>query len=68
MVTPDEYNEICKLVCPHCAKNLEAKFRAATNEWIHDTAAGGFMSFSICWASGLRKSKYNPENRLGSND
>lgn len=53
-MTKSDFEEIVKLVCPHCRAGLVAKFRIDTNEWVHTTAS----SHTICWASGFRTSRF----------
>lgn len=55
-MTPEDFQEIVKLVCPHCRDGKEAKQRPDTKEWTHSTAT----SHTICWASGFRNSRFAP--------
>lgn len=60
-----EFNDICRLVCPHCRKGAPLRQRGDTREYVHDiiTQRGKAKSFqhSICWANGFRNSAYAPK-------
>jgi hypothetical protein len=63
-LTPEDFGNIVKLVCPHCAAGVVARKRASTGEWIHDrshvTPHGSQFNHGLCWASRLRNSTYAP--------
>lgn len=56
-LTPDEFQEIVCLVCPHCRNGLVAR-RRENGEWCHDVADGGRRSHTLCWANGLKNSRF----------
>jgi hypothetical protein len=63
-LTADDFQNIVKLVCPHCAAGDIASKRDSTGEWIHNrmrtASAGSQFSHGLCWASRLRNSAYAP--------
>lgn len=61
-MTPAEFHEVCLLVCPYCSKGLTPDQRPATREWVHNIRGRGFvLTHSICWANGLRNSRFATE-------
>lgn len=60
---PDDFNAIVELVCPICRRGVARRHRPETNEWVHDEKTAVTFRHSICWATGLLTSRYNPENR-----
>lgn len=43
-------------ICPFCKADKPIRFRADTQEWVHDYVHGGpGMSHAFCLASDLRK-------------
>lgn len=63
-LTREEYEEIKKLVCPHCYGGMATRYRPETKEWVHDHVAkmpggGGTITHGVCWATGLRTSHFN---------
>ena len=65
-MTLSEFNEICRLVCKHCAANKEPTQRRDTREWTHswtERGRGGTTIYhhSICGANGLRNSHFVKE-------
>lgn len=57
----EEFDEACELICPHCRSGMILRFRDATKEWVHD----GSNKHGICWANGLRKSRFAEEANGG---
>ena len=56
-----DFNELCKIVCPHCEKGIAYRYRADSREYVHDQVTGtSHLVHTICWANGLRK-KYQNE-------
>ena len=56
-LTKEEFDEACLEICPHCREKMTLRFREATKEWVHD----GNGKHAICWANGLRKSRFAEE-------
>ena len=50
-----DFNELCRTICPLCAKGVEVRYRPETNEYVHDNYKGNGFSHSLCLANGLRK-------------
>jgi hypothetical protein len=53
-VTAD-LQDLCRLVCPHCAKSVDLRYRADSAEYVHDVSNRNTFIHTICWANGLRK-------------
>ena len=65
-MTLAEFNEICMLVCKHCASGKEPRQRSDTLEHVHDWTERGkagstIYHHSICGANGLRNSRFAKE-------
>lgn len=60
-LTKEEFEEACLAICPLCREKLTLRFREATQEWVHD----GSNKHGICWANGLRKSRFAEEAKGG---
>lgn len=58
VITLDEFDEIVRLVCPHCRKGDASRFRADTKEHVHDTTDKSVTSHTICWATSLKTSRF----------
>ena len=56
-LSKEEFEEVCELVCPLCRTGATMRYREPTKEWVHD----GNGMHSICWASGLRTSRFAEE-------
>lgn len=58
-LTRDEYEEVVKLSCRHCAAGNEPRWREETREYVHDVTRplpnGGIVSHSFCLATGIRR-------------
>lgn len=54
-LTKEEFDEACLALCPLCREKRTLKYREATKEFIHDWGSG----HGICWANGLRKSRFS---------
>lgn len=50
-----DFDELCKMICPHCREGRGMRFRADSGEWVHDVKTVHTFAHSICWANGLRK-------------
>lgn len=57
-LTPELWQELLLLTCPHCARNDPPIQRPDSREWIHNMRRGAAHMHSLCLASGLRNSKY----------
>jgi hypothetical protein len=57
-----ELNDLCRIICPLCAKDADMRYRPETQEYVHDVITGTTVLHSICWATGLRK-KYQEKSR-----
>jgi hypothetical protein len=57
-----DFGELCRTVCPLCAKDADMRYRPETQEYVHDVITGTTVLHSICWATGLRK-KYQEKSR-----
>ena len=59
-----DFDEMCRLICPHCRAGHAPVQRMSTKEWVHNTAAdiprGRTISTTICWATGVRGSRFDP--------
>jgi hypothetical protein len=59
-MTPAEFNQKCKDICPHCADGIPLRQREDTKEWCHDGAIqisgtlGRRQSHAICLANDFR--------------
>ena len=59
-VTPENFAQFCKDICPQCAADAPLRQRADTSEWVHDTAVdlpgtiGKRIGHSLCLASNFR--------------
>jgi hypothetical protein len=60
-MTRIEFQEIVQLVCPYCRKGIESRQRHDNGEFVHDMTRQGVISHTICWATGLKNSKYAEE-------
>jgi hypothetical protein len=61
MQITENFDDICQLICPHCAKGMSLRFRTDSGEWVHDEVTKlSYRVHTICWANGLRK-KYQNE-------
>lgn len=61
-LTKEEFEEAVRLICPYCRDGAALKYREATKEWVHDyVAVKGGSGHSICWANGLRNSRFAEE-------
>lgn len=58
MQITEDFDTLCRLVCPLCSQGADLRYRPETIEYVHDVATKIQFSHSICWANGLRK-KYN---------
>lgn len=58
MITREEFEPICRIICPLCAKEHDLRQRLDTKEWTHDTKKEGLVSHAVCWATNLRNSHY----------
>jgi hypothetical protein len=62
MQITEDFDQLCKIVCPSCARGDTLRFRVDSQEWVHDKKINmTTFSHSICWANGLRK-KYQNEH------
>lgn len=66
-LSPEEFAEVIRLVCPMCRAGRMATVRDDTGEFVHNetTPAGGGIRFEtqLCWASDLRRSRFNPATK-----
>ncbi len=54
-----EFDDLCRVVCPSCARDVPLRFRIDSQEYVHDEKKGTSFAHSICWATGLRKKYQN---------
>lgn len=60
-MTPAEFTQRCKDLCPHCAAGAAVRQRLDTFEFVHDTAVdipgviGKRMGHAYCTATEFRK-------------
>jgi hypothetical protein len=54
-LTADEYQEMLKATCKHCAAGNEPRWRPETSEYAHDFVGRSSFSHTFCLATGLRK-------------
>ena len=52
-----EFDDLCRIICPLCAKGVAVRYRPETREYVHDTdsPASKIFAHSLCLANGLRK-------------
>jgi hypothetical protein len=50
--------ELYTIICPSCKCGAPLRQRSDNQEWVHDTKLLGTTTHTICWATGLRNSKY----------
>lgn len=62
MLTKDEFEEAVNLICPNCRSGMPLRFRQDSGEWIHDVSVGTRTTQTICWANGLRNSRFADGN------
>ena len=59
-MTPENFEQFCKDICPHCAEGAPLRQRDDTREWVHDTTItlpagiGKRMGHAFCLASNFR--------------
>ena len=55
-MTPDEFAQTCRDICPRCNLGSVARQREDTREWIHEASdiAKGTMTHVICFATHFR--------------
>lgn len=56
-MTIDDFNQMCRDICPHCNAGIVARQRDDTKEWTHDSVFGprGVTArHSICLATHWR--------------
>ena len=53
------YDELVIAICPSCAAGLKPQ-RRPNGEWQHQVGNVGRVSISLCYASGLRNSRWAP--------
>jgi hypothetical protein len=60
-VTPENFEQFCKDICPHCANGSAVRLRLDSMEWVHDTSIeipgtlGKRQGHAFCLASNFRK-------------
>lgn len=61
-MTPDEYQEVIRLVCSRCRMGEQPRYRKDSREWIHDkyeqVGLANRHTQMPCWATGLRNSRF----------
>ena len=63
MLTKDDVEEICDLICPLCRDKVTLRYRDDTNEWVHDRKEVHGQStttfyHSYCQATKFRNSRF----------
>lgn len=48
-----DFGDLVRIVCPHCARGIEVRYRPETTEYVHDINKGLSFSHSLCLANGL---------------
>jgi hypothetical protein len=69
-LSKEEFDEACRCICPQCAKGLLAERRGDTGEFCHNAITNppgakgtSVIAHSLCWANGLRLSRFNPNTK-----
>jgi hypothetical protein len=60
-LTPEEFVEVVHLICPHCRRGIPLSRRPDTGEWYHEHEGKAVFSHALCWANGLRNSRFARE-------
>ena len=60
-ISKEEFYEMCQAICPHCRNGNTVIQRTDTLEFVHNNVKGSQFSHTICWASGLRNSRFAPK-------
>lgn len=64
-LTKPEFEEIVRLVCPHCRGGHPARVRPDTGEYVHSQSSQqgttGSFNQQICWADGFQRSHFASE-------
>lgn len=60
MQITEDFDQLCRIVCPYCADGVALRYRPETAEYVHDKKVSNAITHSFCWANGLRK-KYQNE-------
>lgn len=53
-MTSEQFNQMCRDICPHCNAGIVARQRPETSEWVHDSVFGPrgvTAGHSICLAT-----------------
>ena len=59
-MTPENFEQFCKDICPHCASGAPVRWRDDSKEWVHDTTItipgtlGKRQGHAFCLASNFR--------------
>lgn len=65
-MTPDNFEDFCRDICPHCKDDAAVRQREDTKEWVHDTSVeipgtlGKRMGHAFCLASNFRNKYGKP--------
>lgn len=67
LIPPHVFAEMILLTCPHCKAGVPLSQRTSNAvEWVHMTQGGTpesrVITTVLCWANGLRNSRFNPDN------
>lgn len=54
-MTPFEFEQTVKDICPHCKIGVTVRQREDTGEFVHDIFRGTAVSHGICLATHFRK-------------
>lgn len=57
-ISKSEFAEMIAIICPHCRGGSEPRYQAHSDEFVHQTSGKGTFTIAICWANGLRKSRF----------
>ena len=50
-----DFGELCRAICPRCAKGVEVRYRPDSGEYVHDERRSNSITHSLCLANGLWK-------------
>jgi hypothetical protein len=48
-----DFGDLCRTICPRCARNVAVRYRSDSREYVHDEKQGTATFHSLCLANGL---------------